>query len=549
MVGGALADWVDRDAMCRVCLCPNPVAKWNLFECTIVGRSVAEILTEVTGVPVRQGDKYPTVCCSGCMKQVEVAHRLREQCRESERRLVEIFEKLEGMVVDKAVEKEGGVSDIKEEPEYEMILEEESLAGSAEVEAPLQIAAIHGLMLPEEAVSVAAENPPSTVISNFQVDGLEIRIEVPGLENILLQNAVPEEPSTPQIIPSEASAPPLGGSPASPIGESSAPPSEPSTPPTSASAAPPTSTSSAPPIAIECCGCPLTFPTEEKFEAHVQEVHEPHRPSLHLRRKTPPYECFRCYKLVHILKSHHMRGNFCKICSQYVVDSRHYRDKHGFYLNPKPEGKFECCGCPHIFFKEQEFKDHVETVHKPQRTANLKPGQTECFRCYKPVARLKDHHMRHQFCKICSRQFPDSKSAKLHYKHKHRTYSDSTHEMKICCGCAAPFKKIGDLKIHSNQVHYQHLPKFDKERPFQCEICFQNYRDYDELHEHQTRYQKNNKPHQCEDCGRSFFFLNSLRDHQKTHKRNQRAPDERYPPHRTIPSNTRWPPTITSYTG
>lgn len=471
-VGDILLDWVDRDAMCRVCLCPHPVAKWDLFDCTIVGRPIAEVLVEVAGVPIAKGDNYPTVCCSDCLQRVEAASRLREQCQQSNRRLAQIFETIGGVTV-----------------KQEAAVEEEEDVPMEEEEAPLTIAAIHGM--PEEPPAVVGEGSSlnSTVISNFKVDGLEIRIEVPDLQSILQQSVEPSllEP----LVPS--------GAEAIPVEKPAAAKNK-----------------------YECCGCPCTFDTEEEFEEHVQSFHEPRRVPLERVRKGF-LECFRCYRMVKNMKVHHTRGNFCQVCSVLFPDYRelnkHYNSKHKIYKDTAQDRVIECCGCTHTFKTDKAFRDHVESFHKPARLSpeQLKHGYRECERCFKAVKRLKEHHVRDRYCKICCWQFTDDRAASIHYKNRHSKRKPSPDDVKICCGCAAPFPTIGALKIHSNQVHYQHKAAFDERAPFQCEICFDNFRDYGELDEHQTRYQKNNKQHRCGRCERTFFFLNSLRDHERSH--------------------------------
>uniref|UniRef100_A0A1Q3EYA8 Putative malate dehydrogenase n=1 Tax=Culex tarsalis TaxID=7177 RepID=A0A1Q3EYA8_CULTA len=490
-VGAILLDWIDRDAMCRVCLCPNPVAKWNLFDCTIVGRPIAEVLAEVAGVPIQRGDNYPTVCCSDCLKQVEAAGKLREQCHESNRRMAQIFDSVLAVVIKPdappADVEEEEEENVKEEP-----MEEDSFADSVEpvVEAPLAIAAVHGM--PEEPAppvvpaegSTSSQN--STVISNFKVDGLEIRIEVPDLQSILQQSATP---SLVEPLPQSSKELPAAS----------------------------------PPAKYECCGCPCKFDTEEAFDEHVRDFHEPKRVPLERVRKGF-FECFRCYRLVKNLKIHHTRGNYCQICCLLFKNckdlNQHYNSKHKIIRTVVPSLSYECCGCTQNFSTEKAFQMHVELVHKPQRPPKeaLKPGYKECFRCYKPVKNLKEHHIRDRYCKICREQFSNDFTASIHYRSRHAVRKITQDEVKICCGCAAQFPTIGALKLHSNQVHYQHKPvAFDAERSFQCEICFANFADYAELDAHQTRYQKNNKQHRCGRCARSFFFLNSLRDHEKTH--------------------------------
>lgn len=478
--GASMLDWFDRDEMCRVCLCPNPVAKWNLFECTIVGRSIAEVLVEVAGVPIQKGDNYPTVCCSECLKQVEAAGKLREQCQVSNRRLGQIFEMISGVVV-----KQESPENV-EEPVGDEPMELDSSAIPL-VEASLAIAAIHGM--PEEpapAPVVEGSSQNSTIISSFKVDGLDIRIELPNLQNILEQSAAPSLlepiPASSEVIPATTT------------------------------------------VKYECCGCPSTFDTEEQFDEHVRSFHEPRRVALERIRKGF-FECFRCYRLVKNMKIHHTRGNFCQICSKLFRDHKelneHYSSKHSIFskLKKKPTPNHECCGCSQVFTTEKAFEEHVKTVHKPMQVPkqSMKPGWKECYRCLKAVKRLKEHHIRDRYCKICGWQFEDEATASNHYRTKH-SYKGDHADVKVCCGCATPFPTIGALKIHSNQVHYKHKSAFDAERPFQCEICFENHRNYTELDEHQTKYQKTNKPHWCDRCERSFFFLNSLRDHERTHK-------------------------------
>lgn len=329
----------------------------------------------------------------------------------------------------------------------------------------------------------------STVISNFKVEGIEITIEVPGLQEIMAETAQ-LRPAPSEVIPGEGLVSKAG----SPIVASF----------------------------YECCGCQQKFSTNMQFETHVQTEHWPHRkpPEMVPRGHR---ECYRCYRTVKNLKSHHTRATYCKICDEHFRDlqalNRHYKANHADVASaglPTPiQNTFECCGCVQVFKTEQKLTDHVQSVHAPLRVPpeKRKKAFKECSRCFKSVKRIEPHLIRGKYCKVCSREFPDVKLALLHYRNKH--VRQRVSEVKVCCGCGAQFDTIGELKIHSNQVHYQHRPPIIAERPFKCEICYENFPDYAELDQHQTR--QNNKPHRCAHCERTYFFLNSLRDHEKTH--------------------------------
>lgn len=377
---------MDRNAMCRVCLEPNPVAKWSLFECTIVGQSIADVLTLVGGVEVRVDDNLPTVCCSGCLKDVEVAHKLRERCQESHRRLAQIINSVPQIVLKHEPQE---VETFKDEP-LDIEPDEQTVMGDSGcftiVEHPTEPEAMNEQ--PPTAVP-----PESSILTKLKVDNMEITIALPQLNELAQENGLSQPPSV-VIEPDD----PLR-------------------------------------LAHECCGCARTFKTAQELDVHIQRVHAPRRVPPHLRRA----------------------------------------------------------------------------------------GFKECYRCFRMVKRMKEHHVKNERCKICSRIFPSTRAASNHYRLKHSSETSGApfeYRKKICCGCAAHFETLGDLKIHSNQVHWcQNRTDIELDRPFQCEICYANYPDYAALHQHQTRFQKDNKHHRCAHCERTFFFLRSLRDHEKTHAR------------------------------
>lgn len=62
-----------------------------------------------------------------------------------------------------------------------------------------------------------------------------------------------------------------------------------------------------------------------------------------------------------------------------------------------------------------------------------------------------------------------------------------------------------------------HLPRGERETPYQCRVCYKYYSRKDNLRAH-ARVHTGEKPFRCDICDRSFRWVGALRVHEKVHE-------------------------------
>jgi len=163
-------------------------------------------------------------------------------------------------------------------------------------------------------------------------------------------------------------------------------------------------------------------------------------------------------------------------------------------------------GCETIFDKKQQLKEHVKTVHQPQKL-RLKPvielpeDERQCPICNKEFTKkvfLTRHIRRHatsaQACHICGQMV---KELQVHIKQRH-TEKDKLRY--FCEFCGKGFKGYSS--------HAFHIAGHTGERKYTCKQCGRNYRTSSEQHK-------------CERAHQGLFKYNCDKCTYRTHQKNK----------------------------
>ena len=104
-------------------------------------------------------------------------------------------------------------------------------------------------------------------------------------------------------------------------------------------------------------------------------------------------------------------------------------------------------------------------------------------------------------CKYCNQKFGTKKTLTKHYKYYY-----------ACVTCNMCLKTQNDADKHSEkddkcQIKFKHEIDFDREYPFQCDLCPQGFKSENEMNIHMKI------PFYCRCCGECYFKENDHVDH------------------------------------
>jgi C2H2-type zinc finger/Zinc finger, C2H2 type len=146
-----------------------------------------------------------------------------------------------------------------------------------------------------------------------------------------------------------------------------------------------------------------------------------------------------------------------------------------------------------------------------------------CGQMFKARSLLRRHSIRahgdkndfkHQ-CLVCKKKF--------HLKYdlqRHEIVHEDVRKME-CIHCEKRFKTKATLESHIKTVHNN---TENKEKKYQCDICYRSY--YHRRHlEHHQRSHTNERLYSCDKCNESFLYLDAVKWH-KIRKHLDPAPFE-----------------------
>jgi KRAB domain-containing zinc finger protein len=216
--------------------------------------------------------------------------------------------------------------------------------------------------------------------------------------------------------------------------------------------------------------------------------------------------------------------------------------------------KFQCQQCPKSFEKQKSLYHHEKT-HKPKvkchfcskiisklsLKAHLKIHENirkfHCDHCAAGFV-IKGHLVQHMWnhrsekkfnCTQCNRTFNKSGNFKTHI----RSHSKNPRPFQ-CNLCPNNYARPDHLKYHSKTVHTNQSFKCDdcdfttrtKEnlarhkkvhsnlKPFSCQICEKKFKTNGEVQRHQAVHRKM-KDFKCKTCGKMFGTQRNLREHER----------------------------------
>ncbi|XP_038104043.1 zinc finger protein 761-like [Culex quinquefasciatus] len=426
----------DRSEVCRICtVLTAPEASSNLFECRVAdGYSLAEVVALVGDIAVRADETGLSAwCCFQCQMDVEMAYRVRVLCQQSDRQLREMLEaavvmepegtfelgavwkmEVEEPALGEMVyeENHGEQIDYDEEAEAELLDLEEESSNSQQDKSMLadvfeeipntkkRCCGCHKLFDSVEEIlehskrEHAVINPPKATKDRDVCDicfrfmekrYLESHKETPKTlfrcrtcgEHFFTQKQV-----TRHYFNEHAS----------------------------------TKT---------CCGCELTFDTEEDLRLHSDQVHLPHKCQVD---KENPNQCNICYQ------------TFSSDLGLYI-----HRSRQG---STEEKQKYKCSKCPKQLSTQEALQFH-EYGHQ-------NPFSWKCTRCaevFTDYSTYKTHASTHKaprltyVCETCGLEF--------RYQillHKHEATHGGPKKFN-CQHCPSSYTQKRQLTRHMNKVH------------------------------------------------------------------------------------------------
>lgn len=174
-----------------------------------------------------------------------------------------------------------------------------------------------------------------------------------------------------------------------------------------------------------CCGCELTFDTEEDLRLHSDQVHLPHKGVAH---KENPNQCHICYQ------------TFTSDLGLYI-----HRCKQG---STEEKPKFKCSQCPKQLSTQEALQFH-EYGHQ-------NPFSWKCTRCaevFTDYSTYKTHASTHKapkltyVCETCGLEFRYQTLL-----HKHEAIHGGPKKIN-CSHCPSSYIQQRQLTRHMKKVH------------------------------------------------------------------------------------------------
>ncbi|XP_058177159.1 zinc finger protein 595-like [Anopheles ziemanni] len=322
-------------------------------------------------------------------------------------------------------------------------------------------------------------------------------------------------------------------------------------------------------LKFSCCGCTLSFGTENELMEHSDSIHAPNAPPPH---KTKPVQCNVCYSWYSSERScrdHQVyMGNrqfMCPVCGmRFGRTSSLLRHKSTHDKIPdeveasqvvEPELlddlQFSCCGCMLCFETENELMEHSVSVHAPNAPPedDNKPVQCNvCYSWYSSERSCRDHQVymgnRRFACTICGQRFGRASALVRHR---------NTHEKALifsCKYCGKLFPSTYKKLSHEKREHENPLVKGtdtesageEQKKPliFSCKYCEKMFANAYSRMSHEKREHENppvkdaeadstgedSKKQTCCGCSETFDSEHELMVHAGTVHAPNAPPDD-----------------------
>lgn len=274
------------------------------------------------------------------------------------------------------------------------------------------------------------------------------------------------------------------------------------------------------PDVIQCCSCETLCSGREELLQHSSE---------HLDAKIEddperPFECEFCFRRFgqNPDLSSHQRFSFSykKVLRLKRRGRMAARKRNEIEQNTSSR---KCCGCTAKFPSEDSLKQHSQMHHELYRRQPNRKYPFECEICFKQfpsAARLEYHKMTpysrvHQ-CSQCDKSFITALLLAKHVEsHNQNAVEKTPREKPIpevqCDECGKMFKNKHYLRQHWKCKHSQ-------EKVFSCSICQRKFKWKSTLQGH-LRSHTNERPFSCSHCERKFTYLTDKNRHELTHSK------------------------------
>ncbi|XP_030013854.1 zinc finger protein 1035 isoform X2 [Sphaeramia orbicularis] len=213
----------------------------------------------------------------------------------------------------------------------------------------------------------------------------------------------------------------------------------------------------------------------------------------------------------------------CHVCGKTFPTSESLEDHQRCHLGEKPH---ECAECGKCFYQASQLQQH-ERTHQSEyqcqacgrgfvslfalRKHKHTHGKSRPYRCSKcnlsftgPSA-LAEHmstHSEENFpCDMCDHVF-HSKSSRAEHRKNHSQPKSGDSTQPEDREKSAPFSESSVAVL--------------KEFKYRCGVCYNRFRDPEELSEHGCMADKE-RPYSCSDCNKYFLHASHLKKHRNTH--------------------------------
>ncbi|KFB49598.1 Zinc finger protein 208 [Anopheles sinensis] len=272
-----------------------------------------------------------------------------------------------------------------------------------------------------------------------------------------------------------------------------------------------------------CCGCFLSFETEDELMKHSVSVHAPNAPPEDDNKPVQCNICYCWYSSERACRDHQVymtnRRFGCTVCGlrfgRASALARH-RNTHEEALI------FSCKYCAKLFSSTHQRLNHEKREHENQLANGSDTESTGEDR----LLRIRNTHEKLLLfsCKYCEKQFPNAYSRMSHEKREHEkppvteTEAETAGEdptKRTCCGCSKTFASEQELMDHARTVHAPNAPPADPAKPARCKLCYRTYRSEAAVRVHQRCMRMRSL--QCATCGKSFATRSHLSAHENVH--------------------------------
>lgn len=160
-------------------------------------------------------------------------------------------------------------------------------------------------------------------------------------------------------------------------------------------------------------------------------------------------------------------------------------------------------------------EDNTESKRQKERGNETRNKCSHCKKVFKHPSALKRHVVTHTgekkfHCDRCPMTFGNNNHLIRHYRAVHKVEPPMPPQKSFPCpSCDQTFAQMCKLKLH-NVFHHT------KEKPFQCNLCSENFYNNSHLQRHYMAHMKE-KPFGCSRCDRRFLQQSNLAAHEGIH--------------------------------